>query len=399
MKHLFKLFLLALSLFTAQTVIAQEDNIDTIVEKQLRAWYQGYTKYDANPNYFAKNSQLVLTDSVYAEMLGKLPSAFHFSYNATVKESLDEYIYKRRKTIEYALLLGNIYFPEMENVLDEFDLPYELKYLTIIESALKLTARSYRGARGLWQLMPRTGKHYGLTINSLVDERLDIKLSTAAACRLLKDMYQLYDNWLLAIAAYNCGPGNVNKALRKSKDSSNVWEVYTYLPRETKKYITSFVAVYFAMYYYRELGITPRVAFEDLKPISYVSIDKKISLKEIAQKSNISLDELKTLNPQFRRNIVPGHIKTYEIRLPFSSVISFEQNKDSLVELEKIDYKSVPKYAKASSHHKGSRYYRVRRGDTLGGIAKRYHVKLRQLKRWNNLRSNFIRVGQRLVIH
>ncbi len=377
-----------------------DSQLDREVEAQLKAWYKDYAKHD-NREFKKRGSKIISIhqpDSVYTRMLSEIPSALTFSYNSKIKEAIELYVGKRSRLISSMLSLAEIYFPEIEVILDKHNMPYELKYLTIVESALKPSAGSRAGAKGLWQFMATTGKLQGLEVNSLVDERYDVEASTEAACKYLTSLHNMYDDWFLAIAAYNCGPGNVNRAIRRAGGNSrNFWDIYPYLPRETQNYIPLFVGVYFSMYYHQEFGIEAR-PMEMIKTINYFELDKKVTLAQIASLTDIPLEEVKTLNPQFKRGIVPGHIRPYHIRLPFSAVMKLEQDYDKLEEMTLVEYHKVSKYYKSKSKSRGRRTYKVRRGDTLSTIARRHHVSVRNLKRWNHLRSNRIRVGQRLVI-
>ncbi len=263
---------------------------------------------------------------------------------------------------------------------------------------MKPSAGSRAVANGLWQFMAPTAKIQGLEVNSLVDERYDVEASTEAACKYLSTLHNMYDDWFLAIAAYNCGPGNVNRAIKRAGgDSKNFWHIYPYLPRETQNYIPLFVGVYFSMYYHQEFGIEPR-PMEMIKMINYFDLDKKVTLAEIASLTGMPLEEVKTLNPQFKRGIVPAHIRPYHVRLPFSAVMKLEKDYDKLEELTLVEYHKVSKYYKSKGQSGRRRTYKVRRGDTLSKIALRHHVSVRNLRRWNHLHSNRLKVGQRLVI-
>ncbi len=376
------------------------NQLDREVEAHLKAWYEDYAKHDNRAGTKKKGTlSIYQPDSVYARMLSEMPSVLTFSYNAKIKEAIQLYLGKRSRLISSMLRLAEVYFPEMEVILDKNNMPYELKYLAIVESALKPSAGSRAGAKGLWQFMAPTAKIQGLEVNSLVDERYEVEASTEAACRYLTSLYNMYDDWFLAIASYNCGPGNVNKAIKRAGgNSQNFWDIYPYLPRETQNYIPLFVGVYFAMYYHQEFGIEPR-PMEMVKTIDYFELDKKVSLAQIATLSGTPLDDVKTLNPQFKRGIVPAHIRSYQVRLPFESVMRLEENYDKLEELSLIEYNKVKSRYKYTKSKKRRRSYRVRRGDTLSKIAHRHHTTVSNLKRWNHLRSTRLRVGQRLVIY
>ena len=232
-------------------------SLDQDVERLLERWYSGYGQHKGvrgSTRYTPSSVTIPYTpDSVYIRMLNKMPSAMRFSYNPLVREAIELYLFRRRGLLSSMLSLADLYFPEIEVTLDKNALPMELRYLVIVESALNPKAISPAGAAGLWQLMLPTGKIYGLSVNSLVDERMDPVKSTEAACRFLKDLYRIYGDWWLVLAAYNCGPGNVNRALRRTGiEKPNFWEIYRYLPNETRRYIPLFIGAYFAMHYHRE---------------------------------------------------------------------------------------------------------------------------------------------------
>ncbi len=376
-------------------------NLDREVEAHLKAFYQDYAKFDNRTVKRARGQylQIPLADSIYVRMLSEMPSVLTFSYNSKIKEAIELYVGKRSRLISSMLSLAEIYFPEIEVILDKNAMPYELKYLAIVESALNPSAGSRAGAKGLWQFMAPTAKIQGLEVNSLIDERYDVEASTEAACRYLKYLHEMYNDWFLAIAAYNCGPGNVNRAIRRAGgESHNFWDIYPYLPRETQNYIPLFVGVYFSMYYHQEFGIEAR-PLEMIKTIDYFELDKKVSLSQIAKLTDMPLDEVQTLNPQYRRSVIPAHIKPYHLRLPLSAVLKLEDKYDQLEELTLIEYNKVKRSSKYSKHKGRRRIYRVRRGDSLSRIAKRHGVSVTKIKRWNHLRSNYIKVGQKLVIY
>lgn len=277
----------------------------------------------------------------------------------------------------------------------------ELKYLPVIESALNPQANSRVGAAGLWQFMPGTGKLYGLEINSLVDERRDPYRSTQAAVRYLKDLYSIYNNWLLVIAAYNCGPGNVNKAVRRANTTRDYWAVYNFLPRETRGYVPAFIAANYIMTYAQDYKICP--AETPIAPaIDTLQINERVHFEQLSAKLGISVDDLRRLNPQYRIGLIPGNAKTYSLCMPTSLVYSYIENKDSILAHNKeviaqrveVDIKQS-----ATSYTQGGvQYHKVRSGENLSVIAKRYHVSVKNLREWNRLRTDNLSVGQRLRV-
>ena len=335
------------------------------------------------------------SDSVYMARLQSMPHVMEMTYNKVVKAFIERYA-RCPKDVGYMLGIGNTYyFPMFEEALERHNVPLELKYLPVIESALNAKAKSPVGAMGLWQFMVSTGKIYGLEVNSMVDERCDPRKASDAAARFLADLYKLYGDWHLVIAAYNCGPGNVAKALRIANGKRNFWEIYPYLPRETRSYVPLFIAANYIMNFYNEHNMCPAVPLFNYATDT-VMISDRVHLQQIAEKLNIPLDELKFLNPQYRYDIIPGNIKPYPLVVPFEHINSYALNRDSILahkpELAKREIKLEPSEGEVI-------YYKVKSGDTLGGIAKKYRVSVKNLQKWNKLKSTTIRVGQKLKIY
>ncbi|MBR6539132.1 MAG: transglycosylase SLT domain-containing protein [Bacteroides sp.] len=344
------------------------------------------------------------SDSVYIDRLQRMPTIMEMPYNSIVREYIDRYAVKLRNQVSVMLAANNFYMPLFEEALDAYDLPLELKYLPIIESALKPTARSRAGALGLWQFMLKTGRLYGLESNSLVDDRLDPIKATWAAARYLREMYDIYQDWHLVIAAYNCGPGNVNKAIRRAGGATDYWSIYNYLPRETRGYVPAFIAANYIMTYYCHHNICP-MNTEIIPPTDTLQISKELHLQQVADLCDITIDELKSLNPQYKRNIIPGNTKPYTLRLPQTKISTFIDNQDTIynhraTELFKnrktvaVSNKITPTVGKGTLS-----YHTIRSGETLSTIAQRYGVKVSQLKDWNGLSSNRIRAGKKLKIY
>lgn len=339
-------------------------------------------------------------DSVYIARLQALPHVMEMTYNSIVKQYIEMYA-RRQKQVGVMLGIGRTYyFPLFEQALERYGLPLELCYLPVIESALNARATSPVGAAGLWQFMVATGRVYGLEVNSLVDERRNPIKSSDAAARYLLDLYRIYGDWHLVIAAYNCGPGNVAKAIRASGGKRNYWQIYPYLPRETRGYVPIFIAANYIMNYYKDHNICPS------EPTAYYATDTimitdRVHLRQIADVSGIPLDELRFLNPQYRHDIIPGNIKPYPLIVPLDDINIYAEQRDTILrympELAKRQVKEDPDgYASGTGN---VRYYKVRSGDTLGGIAARYRCSVAQLKRWNGLKGTMIRIGQRLRIY
>ena len=296
---------------------------------------------------------------------------------------------------------ANRYFPIIEPILKANGIPDDFKYLMVIESNLNNIARSPAGAAGLWQFMPSTGKSYGLEVNSLVDERRDPVRSTQAACRYLKDLYAIYKDWSLAIAAYNCGPGNVNKALARAGEKSRTfWDIYDYLPRETRGYVPAFIGASYAYAYHRQHGIELTEAPIPLATDT-VRIDRIMHLQQIASTIDVPIETLRQLNPQYKLDIIPATTKPYTLVLPQRSLTQYVANEPAILAKDSLYLKEYinPANLDKKRQERSGTVYTVKKGDTLGAIARRYRVTTAQLMRWNNIKSaHKLRIGQRLRI-
>lgn len=344
------------------------------------------------------------SDSVYIDRLSRMPVIMEMPYNDIVRKFIDTYTVRLRSQVSFMLSACNFYMPIFEEALDAYGLPLELKYLPIIESALNPSAVSRAGASGLWQFMLSTGKLYGLESNSLVDERRDPIKATWAAARYLKDMYDIYKDWNLVIAAYNCGPGNINKAIRRANGKTDYWEIYNYLPRETRGYVPAFIAANYVMTYYCKHNICP-METNIPKATDTVQVMRDLHFQQIADLCHVPLDEIKSLNPQYKRNIIPGLSKPRTLRLPTEAISAFLDQQDTIYAHRATEFfknrRTVASIGqgKSSSGDGNLTWYRIRRGDTLGGIARKFGVSVRQLRNWNGLRGNNIRAGRRLKIY
>lgn len=353
----------------------------------------------------SKNINPVFSDSVYMDRLSRIPSIMEMPYNDIIRKFIDMYAGRLRKTVSYMLGAANFYMPLFEEALDVYDIPQELKYLPIIESALNPTAVSRAGATGLWQFMIGTGKIYGLESNSLIDERRDPIKSTWAAARYLKDLYNIYQDWNLVIAAYNCGPGNINKAIRRSGGAKDYWAIYNYLPKETRGYVPAFIAANYIMTYYCDHNICP---MESLLPsgTDTLQVNKDLHFEQIADICGISVDQIRSLNPQYKKDIIPGSNQPYTLRLPRNYVGTFIDSQDTIYThranelFSKRRTVSVKEetgtFRKTSS---GAIYHKIKKGETLSTIARKYKVSVPEIKKWNNLRSTNITAGKRLRIY
>lgn len=348
------------------------------------------------------SSNPVISDSIYIDRLSRIPSVIEMPFNDIVKKHIEAYTGRLRNKVSFMLAAANFYMPLFEEALDTYDLPMELKYLPIIESALNPKALSRQRASGLWQFMLRTGKIYGLDNNTLVDERRDPVKSTWAAVRYLKDLYNIYNDWNLVLAAYNCGPGNVNKAIRRAGGETDYWKIYPFLPKETRGYVPGFIAANYVMTYYCEHGICPMDS--QLPAISdTIHINKDLHLQQVASVCNIDIEQLRSLNPQFKKDIIPGNSKAYALQLPNNTTNIFIEREDSIYAYEAKKYLNKRRTVAVSEastpkNAKGAKYHKIRKGDTLGGIARKYGVSVRQLRDLNGIRGNNITAGKNLRI-
>ena len=338
-------------------------------------------------------------DEVYIERLKKMNSFISLPYNDIVKNYIILYSEKMPTKMAHMLGLCQYYMPIFDETFNKHDLPEELKAMAIIESAMDPLAVSRAGAKGMWQFMYATAKMYGLHIDSFVDERMDPFKAADAAARYLQDAYEIFGDWNLAIASYNCGAGNVNKAIRRSGGKRAFWDIWPYLPRETRGYVPAFVGALYAMTYYKEHGIKPE-AIEMPIHVDTFKINKQLHLKQVAELTGAPLEELKNLNPQYRHDIIPGNSREYILKLPYKYTNAFIEHEDSVYTHKYDEFFNPTTIKKIQDGADGERIvYVVKNGDYLGRIASRNRCTVAQIKRWNGLKSNNIRVGQRLVIY
>ena len=341
-------------------------------------------------------------DSIYEQRINSLnlETPIELTYNKEVRKHIEIYATKKRSLTAKMLGRAKLYFPLFEEQLDKYDMPLEFKYLAIVESALNPTAGSHKGAKGLWQFMYGTGKVYDLKVSSLVDDRYDPYKSTVAACEHLTDLYDIYGDWSLALAAYNSGAGNVNRALRKSGGTKNYWAIWPYLPRETRGYVPAFIAVNYIMNYAPEHNIQP------IEPDYYyfntdtVTVNDVLAFDQLNELFGIPMEELKMLNPTYKLGIIPStDDKKYLLRLQNKYVADFLNNEQALYDFKTKKGIERDKLLAEVKKVKDRNIYIVRSGDNLGSIAKRNRVYVSQIKSWNGLRSNTIYPGQKLVLY
>lgn len=325
---------------------------------------------------------------------------FNVEYNPSLESVIKTYLKHRRSSMERLMGLSHFYFPMFEQEFDNYNIPLEMKYLSIVESALKPRARSRVGATGLWQFMFATGKEYKLDVSSYVDERSDPIKSTTAAAQYLSRLFEIFGDWDLALAAYNSGPGNVNKAIRRSGGYKNYWNIRQNLPRETAGYVPAFLATMYIFEFAEEHGFKPeRPAFQHIQTDT-IHVKNMITLDQIAETTGVNIEELQFLNPSYKLDIIPKiEGKTYVLRLPREAIGIFATNEDKIYAFAKAEFDKREKPLPQLFNTDTKVTYRVRSGDYLGKIARRYGVRVSQIKRWNGLRNNNLKIGQRLTIY
>ena len=372
-----------------------------VSDSLLNLWYMHRLVNEDNLEWMDLDSvkfQSNVPDSVYIERIARMNSFITLPYNDIVKNYIIKYSEKMPTAMGRMLGLCDYYMPQFQEILNRYDMPEELKAMAVIESAMNPLAVSRVGAKGMWQFMYQTAKIYGLHIDSFVDERLDPIRSADAAARYLQDAYEIFGDWNLAIASYNCGAGNVNKAIRRS-GSRAFWDIWPFLPRETRGYVPAFVGALYAMNYYKEHGIKPE-AVQMPAHVDTFRINKMLHLKQVSELTGAPLDELKNLNPQYRHEIIPGNDREYILRIPYKYTTAFIDNEDSLYRHKADVYFNPVTIKKIKDGGDGERIvHKVKSGEYLGKIAGKYRVSVSQIKRWNNLKSNDIRIGQRLIIY
>ena len=377
--------------------------------------YMSKTYLDEDNDCRMKDVNPVFEKEVYIDRLKRMPTIIEMPYNEVVQKFIDRYSGRLRHSVSYMLGASNFYMPIFEEALETYGLPLELKYLPVIESALNPTAVSRVGATGLWQFMLATGKRYGLEVNSLVDDRRDPIKSSYAAANYLKDLYKVFGDWNLVIAAYNCGPDQINKAIHRAKGCKDYWQIYPYLPKETRGYVPAFIAANYIMTYYCEHNICPMTTRLPAKTDT-VMVDRNVHLEQIAAVCNIDIEQLRTLNPSYRRDIAPGATKLSAIRLPQTEVGKFIDMQDSIYayNAEALFTKratvevndNTPTYTRSSSSRSKSKKRTSRRGktvtiksgQTLSEIAKRNGTTVAKLKKLNGLKGTNIRAGKKLRV-
>lgn len=388
-------------------------NFNSNLDKMVNLWYvqqSEYNKYQDRP-LFGHDSSFIpqCTPEEYKKRIAKMNSVIPLTYNDQVQAFINLYAFRKRDKVEIMLGLSEYYFPIFEEILITNNVPAELKYLSIIESALNPRATSPVGAAGLWQFMPGTGKMYKLDISSYLDERRDPIQATEAAAKYLGLLHGMFGDWLLAIAAYNCGPGNVRKAITRSGGKTNFWEIFPYLPRETRGYVPAFIAAYYVFEYHAEHNLYARdINFPPV--VDTVMITQTIHLQQVSEVLNVSLQMLQDINPQYKIGIIPANDKGNALYLPIDYVTPFLLFQDSIIKYKDSVYLQNAVVSKDDSLDKSSAtptvlsgtkstvYYYVKKGDNLSLIANWYDVSVSDIRSWNKVSSSSLHVGRKLAI-
>ena len=379
---------------------------DSLMNSWLMAKYAGVTHrhpVSGPPGEPPVVSFDQVPDSVIARRLRSMHTVFPMSYNEVVRSHIRMYLNRMSGRMDAILTLAEFYAPVFEEALARWGVPEEVKYLTIVESAMNPQATSRMGAAGLWQFMYTTGKMYGMEVNSVVDERRDTYKSSDAAAHHLHDLYAIFHDWQLALAAYNCGAGNVNKAIARSGGKRTFWEIYPWLPRETRGYVPAFIAAAYVMTWYPEHGLRPEKAVIPLRTDT-VMVEKNLFFCHVSQYTGIDVDELRALNPQYRVDFVPGEEGSYPLCLPTGKMADFIGWADTIFAAAQDSLLRAPTARTAlqkgtkEGSSSGSLYHKVRQGETLSSIASRHGTTVKRIKKLNGLKSDRIRVGQRLRV-
>ena len=370
------------------------------IDSLLSEWQaRSYLLFDESCETTGENPEF--DAETYTHRLSRLPNVIDMPYNNVVQKYIDLYSGRLRGSVAVLLGLGNFYNPIFEEALESYQIPLELRYLPVIESALNPTAVSRAGAVGLWQFMIGTGKQYGLEVTSLIDERRDPIKASYAAARYLHDLYGIFGDWTLVIAGYNCGPNNIIKAIKRAGGAKDYWTIYPYLPAETRGYVPAFIAANYIMNYYCDHNICP-VNTRLPMGTDTIQVSRNVRMERITELCNISGEELRALNPQYRTTLIPGDVHPCTLRMPTAAINAFIEAGDSIyVPLSETQRSfEVPDTSKGGKRGKrGGSYVTVRGGDTLGAIARRNHTTVSKLQKLNGIRGSNIQAGQRIRVN
>lgn len=384
------------------TGISPEDYTIEVTDSLMDLWYIHQMAIDAEDDFFDMDSvrfESNVPDEVYVERLKKMNSFIQIPYNDIVRNYIIMYSEKMKQRMPYMLGLCKYYMPIFEETFDKHEIPVELKAMAIIESAMNPRAESRVGAKGMWQFMYNTAKSYGLHVDSFVDERMDPVKSCEAAALYMYDAYKMFGDWILAIASYNCGPGNVRKAIKRAGGSREFWDIWPYLPKETRYYVPAFVGALYTLEYYKEHGLKPESMVMPTG-VDTLVIKKQLHLKQVSEITGAPIEDLRNLNPQYRHEIIPGHEREYILRIPYQYTGDFIEHEDTIYKHNAAVFFDPVAIKKIKDGGDGVRIvHKVKNGEYLGRIASKYNVSVAKIKKWNNLKSDNIRVGQTLVIY
>ena len=384
------------------TGISPEDYTIEVTDSLMDLWYIHQMAIDAEDDFFDMDSvrfESNVPDEVYVERLKKMNSFIQIPYNDIVRNYIIMYSEKMKQRMPYMLGLCKYYMPIFEETFDKHEIPVELKAMAIIESAMNPRAESRVGAKGMWQFMYNTAKSYGLHVDSFVDERMDPVKSCEAAALYMYDAYKMFGDWILAIASYNCGPGNVRKAIKRAGGSREFWDIWPYLPKETRYYVPAFVGALYTLEYYKEHGLKPESMVMPTG-VDTLVIKKQLHLKQVSEITGAPIEDLRNLNPQYRHEIIPGHEREYILRIPYQYTGDFIEHEDTIYKHNAAVFFDPVAIKKIKDGGDGVRIvHKVKNGEYLGRIAGKYNVSIAKIKKWNNLKSDNIRAGQSLVIY
>ena len=365
----------------------------------LEGWHSAYF-FNPEEHCIDGDDNPYFPDSIYRLRMNRMMTVIPMTYNETVRRWIDVYAGSRRNILRYMMGMANFYFPMFEQILDANDMPLELKYLPVVESALKPMIQSRVGASGLWQFMLPTGKIYGLEINSLIDERLDPERATEAACRYFKDMFARYGDWHLALAAYNCGPGGVDRAIRRAGGVMDFWKIYQYLPRETRSYVPLFIATAYIMTYHCDHNICP-VGANFSVATDTIMVERALHFDQIAEILHIDKEAVRFYNPQYKREIIPGHVRPSALRLPIAYTFAYIDKEDSVHEhrVDELLAHCVPVDVNNPKNREQQISHTVKTGENVYTIANQYGVTAQNLRRWNGLSGSRVPQGRKLRVY
>lgn len=392
-----------------------EDGIEMTEDMSLSAFYVNMDSIWIANKYEQYEYIPEVSEELIADRLTCIEKDIKLTYNPKIHSFVDYFVRRNRAYSKMVLRRKALYFPIFEEALKRHGMPDELKYLAIVESGLKPAAKSNAAAVGLWQFIPSTGKMYKLNVDTYIDDRMDPYMATEAACKYLKWLYSITGDWQLALASYNCGPGMVKKAIRASGGKRDFWEIYNYLPQETRSYVPQFIAITYMMEYAPEHNLFPEYTEH---PMNYdtIYVNGYLNLETFSKQLNICMEDLTKLNPHIKKNVIPAHVTNFKLRIPSDAMPAFAANRKNILDsasqktnnvensadvmVTKIDkQEEVQTSSSGTKYVTVKKYHKVRKGENLGNIAEKYNVSVAQVKKWNRIKGTNIKVGQKLAIN